>query len=592
MQGNSIPNHEVGAGPFVVVDVETSGLHAASDRVLSVAAIAVDEQSDVIHEFHTLIDPGCDPGPVHIHGLTRARLHGSPRFDQVRDQLSEVLDGRVMVAHNARFDYDFLAGEFRRTGAILPIRQRLCTLAFARAIAPPLPDFRLASLAAHYGVEQRRAHDALDDSRVLVGVLKGLLEDATRLGMRAPLLQCPPKDTNRHLWRGKPKMQCGFVYPGRMTDRGPLVQGMKVAITGDTTTDRNALIDKAEAAGLDVTGAVSRLTSVLVTNDPQSGTGKAAKAREYGTPIISEARFLELLGAVLPGADKRADTQSGSTSSGARAKRKVEAAGPLSDRRILVLGGQHAEAVEMRKRITELGGSVAVNLSASVTDVLVLPGGETDKRLARAATLGLPIWGPELLEPGRTADTGSVGVPDREFTVDPVVLARGQVVDLPTEPCGNDWTLRAAWHPTGTAEVDIVVFLVDGSERVRGDSDFVFYNQPETDGVRLTVDGPTEQSLTIAIDELPDHCRRIVLAAALDGPVGTFGDLGPIELEAATPEAAPMVRATLDAATEERTLILAEIYERAGNWRVRAVGQGYSTDLAVLARSYGVEVSD
>ncbi|WP_235204573.1 exonuclease domain-containing protein [Nocardia otitidiscaviarum] len=132
----------------------------------------MDEQGDVLHEFHTLIDPGCDPGPVHIHGLTRARLHGSPRFDQVRDQLSEVLDGRVMVAHNARFDYDFLAGEFRRTGAILPIRQRLCTLAFARAIAPPLPDFRLASLAAHYGVEQRRAHDALDDSRVLVGVLK------------------------------------------------------------------------------------------------------------------------------------------------------------------------------------------------------------------------------------------------------------------------------------------------------------------------------------------------------------------------------------------------------------------------------------
>ncbi|WP_324189219.1 TerD family protein [Nocardia otitidiscaviarum] len=38
--------------------------------------------------------------------------------------------------------------------------------------------------------------------------------------------------------------------------------------------------------------------------------------------------------------------------------------------------------------------------------------------------------------------------------------------------------------------------------------------------------------------------------------------------------------------------MLAEVYERAGNWRVRAVGQGYSTDLAVLARSYGVEVSD
>ncbi|WP_081592171.1 TerD family protein [Nocardia otitidiscaviarum] len=53
-----------------------------------------------------------------------------------------------------------------------------------------------------------------------------------------------------------------------------------------------------------------------------------------------------------------------------------------------------------------------------------------------------------------------------------------------------------------------------------------------------------------------------------------------------------IVRAALDVATEEGTPILTEVYERAGNWRVRAVGQGYSTDLAVLARSYGVEVSD
>ena len=56
------------------------------------------------------------------------------------------------------------------------------------------------------------------------------------------------------------------------------------------------------------------------------------------------------------------------------------------------------------------------------------------------------------------------------------------------------------------------------------------------------------------------------------------------------PEAAPVLRATLDAATAERTLILCEMYLRGQTWRLRAVGQGYETGLAELARRYGVAV--
>ncbi|WP_433664254.1 TerD family protein [Nocardia sp. CA-128927] len=52
------------------------------------------------------------------------------------------------------------------------------------------------------------------------------------------------------------------------------------------------------------------------------------------------------------------------------------------------------------------------------------------------------------------------------------------------------------------------------------------------------------------------------------------------------------MRSTLDAATEERTLLLAEIYLRGDVWRLRAVGQGYTTDLATLARGYGVDVDE
>jgi DNA polymerase-3 subunit epsilon len=85
-----------------------------------------------------------------------------------------------------------------------------------------------------------------------------------------------------------------------------------------------------------------------------------------------------------------------------------------------------------------------------------------------------------------------------------------------------------------------------------------------------------------------DHHARIVIAAALAGDA-TFGDLGAITL-AVDGDLVTAATATLDAATSERTLLLAEIYRRDGSWRLRAIGQGYDHGLAELANRYGVDV--
>ncbi|MEV0062492.1 exonuclease domain-containing protein [Nocardia sp. NPDC050718] len=295
-----------GFGEFTVVDVETSGLQPSRHRVLSVAALTLDSAGQVTREFHTLLDPECDPGPVHVHGLTAEVLRGSPRFAHVREQLSSLMAGRVLVAHNALFDFGFLASEFDRAGGVLPVRRRLCTLALARRVAVPTPDYKLATLAGYYGVPQQKAHDALDDTRVLVNVLRALVADAARLGIAPPLLSCEPTAGDRAattwpLGRSGPKPPCAYAYPGRWEPGAPLRQGMKVAFTGDTWIDREELVTRAEAAGLDVTGAVSGRTSVLVTNAPDSGTGKARKAIQHATPIMDEPRFVALLATIEPG---------------------------------------------------------------------------------------------------------------------------------------------------------------------------------------------------------------------------------------------------------------------------------------------------
>lgn len=176
---------------WALVDVETSGLIARRDRVLSIAVLTFGPDGAPTGDFTTLVNPGCDPGPVHIHGLTAERLRGAPTFDQVAERIGGLLQDRVLVAHNAQFDYDFLAHEFARAGLHLPVARRLCTLALNRRVEPPTADLSLASLAAHYGVPQTRAHDALDDTRVLAGIFRASLAEAVRLDLQLPW--CPAR---------------------------------------------------------------------------------------------------------------------------------------------------------------------------------------------------------------------------------------------------------------------------------------------------------------------------------------------------------------------------------------------------------------
>jgi DNA polymerase-3 subunit epsilon len=105
------------------------------------------------------------------------------------------------------------------------------------------------------------------------------------------------------------------------------------------------------------------------------------------------------------------------------------------------------------------------------------------------------------------------------------------------------------------------------------------------------IDTPNEALATLATDKLPAGRQRVILAAAIDGDA-TFGDLGPIELTLRTGYGRRVVRATLDAAEKERSMLLANLYPRNNAWRFRAVGQGYTEGLGHLAVLHGVDVED
>jgi DNA polymerase-3 subunit epsilon len=311
---------------YAVVDVETTGL-ARDDRIISAAVYRLDARGEVEDHWYTLVNPERDPGPVWIHGLTSDALEGAPLFTEIAEEFATRLADRVLVAHNAVFDWQMIAREYARAGREAPVRQRLCTIALAKALALPLANHKLESLAAHFGVVQRRAHHALDDARVLAEAFRPSLRAAAATGLRLPLLEClpltewsdgPAARIGRQpggpggygsggggyrptAWnRSRKRPPCPYPNPGRYVPGEPLRQGMRVAFSGDTSVERELLEDRATEAGLHVAGSISRLTSLLVTNDPDSGTSKTVKARQFGTPVVDEAAFGQLLGDVAP----------------------------------------------------------------------------------------------------------------------------------------------------------------------------------------------------------------------------------------------------------------------------------------------------
>ncbi|CAL9404722.1 3'-5' exonuclease DinG [Streptomyces sp. enrichment culture] len=296
---------------YAVVDVETTGL-ARDDRIVSAAVYRLDAQGDVEDHWYTLVNPQRDPGPVWIHGLTGDMLRGAPLFADIAEEFASRLEGRVLVAHNAMFDWQMIAREYARASAAAPVRQRLCTIALSKELDLPLPNHKLATLAAHFGVVQEQAHHALDDARVLAEAFRPSLHAAAAGGVRLPLLECRPltewsdspasarigrqASYGGSSWRpARKRPACPHPNPGRFEDGKPLKQGMRIAFSGDTSVDRELLEDRAVEAGLHVATSVSRLTSLLVTNDPDSATSKVAKARAYGTPVVDEAAFTQLL---------------------------------------------------------------------------------------------------------------------------------------------------------------------------------------------------------------------------------------------------------------------------------------------------------
>jgi DNA polymerase-3 subunit epsilon len=147
---------------LVVVDVETTGVYN-NDRIIEVAAVTMSPDGTILDEWETLVNPGRDVGPTHLHGIVASMVLAAPRFEEIAGALADRIHGGVLVAHNLPFDSRMIGNEYSRMGAALDPGVGVCTLRLCGG--------RLDVACARHGIEIDHHHRALADARATARLL-------------------------------------------------------------------------------------------------------------------------------------------------------------------------------------------------------------------------------------------------------------------------------------------------------------------------------------------------------------------------------------------------------------------------------------
>ncbi|GAA5018290.1 CAP domain-containing protein [Streptomyces siamensis] len=134
---------------------------------------------------------------------------------------------------------------------------------------------------------------------------------------------------------------------------------------------------------------------------------------------------------------------------------------------------------------------------------------------------------------------------------------------------------------------DVSALVTDDSGQVRGDGDFVFYNQPAAPGARLA-----GERLTVDPAALRPGASRVTVVVSPADPATPLGRLPVPTLHIIAADGRPLARFTPPRPERETVLLLAELYRRGTGWKLRALGQGYADGLAGIARDFGIDVTD
>lgn len=169
--------------PFVVFDIETTGLDSKKDAITEIGAVKV-ENGVVTDRWSTFVNP-CRPIPqniVDLTGITDNMVKDAPKIEEILGDFFEFCKGCVLVAHNAAFDTGFIKENAKKHG----FEYNFCcldTLILARCMYPDLPNFKLDTLTKHLHVILENHHRAVDDAKATADAFVKMIAELKENGI-------------------------------------------------------------------------------------------------------------------------------------------------------------------------------------------------------------------------------------------------------------------------------------------------------------------------------------------------------------------------------------------------------------------------
>ena len=182
---------------YAVVDIETTGGNAGTSRITEIAVI-IHNGTEVIDRWETLVNPQ-QHIPLYITALTgisNEMISDAPLFEEIAEQLFNMISNRIFLAHNVNFDYSFVRHQLEEAGYKWTA-PKLCTVRAARKIKSGLPSYSLGNLCRSLGISLENRHRAggdADATAVLLSLLinDGALEIQKMIKKSAPDQRLPP----------------------------------------------------------------------------------------------------------------------------------------------------------------------------------------------------------------------------------------------------------------------------------------------------------------------------------------------------------------------------------------------------------------
>lgn len=185
---------------FLALDFETATPQADSPCELGIAVV----RGGVVREVRNwLIKPRqwpyFSPWNVAVHGIRPDDVASAPRWDDIWEEVADLLDGSTVVAHNAAFDMTVLRSTLASHGLPHPAFQYFCSVSMARRVWPGRSSYGLGPMCAFHGIPLRH-HRAGNDAEATAELVLRATDNQAGSDISSFLLST--------------KVKVGAFYPG------------------------------------------------------------------------------------------------------------------------------------------------------------------------------------------------------------------------------------------------------------------------------------------------------------------------------------------------------------------------------------------